>query len=229
MGLDMYLYKITRLSVGERNRLDGAREELVRAEGYSCFDKDYVDKDYPELFRKAKGLLTQIKVVTRKEDLDAVKRDFGISENAEPTWKTVDSGLVTFKFLNEDGSVKEASLSVAEFKSKYVHDEVCETYAWKADEIAYWRKDYGLQERIHASARLREREADRLKQRRIRLKWEANEIPTVREDKKKLGSILNTEYYPLTKRQISMIEGACGKKFPRPADSGEAIVYWEWY
>lgn len=229
MGLDMYLYKVTRLSAGEKARLEGARFEQFEAEGFSCFDKENVDEDYPELFRKVKGLLTPIDVVMRIENLQALKRDEGIPEDAYVCSRSISPNSLSYAFETTDGFSKKVTFALAEYEKKYVLDETRRSYSWKKEQIGYWRKDYGLQERIYESALLREREAERLKERRRLLRRSSDPAPLVREDAKKWGEILNTEYYPLTKRQVAVIERACGKTFPKAADAAEAIVYWEWY
>lgn len=196
MGLDMHMFKITRLSIKERNEIVGLRAEELDARGFYVVPKESVDK-YPELYGKVVDWFTPTKATHLVVDMEKLRKENGISDDADVVCRSILGTEIKMTFANDDDSFrKELSFKTPDFERDYVVDSEDDFYVWKQEEVGYWRKDYSLQSEIHELLG---------------------------------GNVENTGYYPLTKTQLKKIERFSGKKFPHPLDSGEVVVYWEWY
>ena len=191
MGLDMYLFRLTRLNLKEREMLEGKDAETIRGLGYSVF-LEIKNKKY----KYAKDFLSPIASSVRMIDFKKIKADFEIPDDANRQFASYGSAETTFEYGNESGFEKTVKIPNSEMESKYTYAEPMTVYVWKEEEVAYWRKNWDLREKL------------------------------TRVTKK---NIKNMGYYPLTDRQVSVIERISGKKIPRARDEGETVAYFEWY
>lgn len=162
MGLDMYVYKVTKLSNSDVDHvLHLTPDEIQNIDEDDYFSApvnmtlcDRIDgiKKYDALF----PFLTKIHVPRQFVNLAQMKKDFGIPED----WSTGGQGWSwdpgtnknynAYHFSNPDCTAdREVKLEDEEFEQKYVYIESADCYLWREEEVSYWRKEYELRDRLH--------------------------------------------------------------------------------
>ena len=139
MGLDMYLYKIKKIE--DASRYNGRAEEDIP---FTVFNISENDPDFEPLFGQIADYLYPVSIDVEEFDEEKFTADFGI----EP-----DDYQVSFCY-GFDGaefgynSGKIIKLEPSEYIA-YFRRVIRERLIADLDEVAYWRKEYDLQEDIH--------------------------------------------------------------------------------
>lgn len=147
MGLDMYMYRAKKLNEAEVKSLIGKHAQKIAEESdYTYFTKNEVLDD-PELAE----LMPMLTTVTMKNtfiNMEKIRKDNEIPEDAYIAGSSYSNKGNSYSFRNDSGFHKEVSLP----------EDVLQTYLFDADEeylvchmeeVAYWRKEYDVQDFIH--------------------------------------------------------------------------------
>lgn len=142
MGLDMWMYGIKDISNDEIP--DNMPESWYIDNGYSLINKYENDEDeFDRLFYDMYKYSVARTVIYTITDFDKIKKDYGINEKA----------YLCFMGHNKLGfqygkSYKEIIIKQDKL-DKYDTEITREALVYKADELAYWRKEYDLQDLIY--------------------------------------------------------------------------------
>ena len=137
MGLDMYAYKVRKPSLDPSKVY--ARQELQR---------EYVvlppDEATSELYQQVTPYAQKLRVTCRYYDLEKIREDFNMPD-AE-IWMVSSEGIGIGGKVN--GIETTRKISTEQITACYivVREEECLVFA--AESVAYWRKEYDLQELI---------------------------------------------------------------------------------
>lgn len=137
MGLDMYLYRINKVTEEDIEALTGTHIDDV-PEGFNCMTR----KDFDERASEMDELLPYVKLVKMRAQIQDTERfyeDFGIDFDDEVValFGSYESQEMTFM------SGKKVCISREEALSYYDEKEV-DVYVWKQERIAYWRNAHDL-------------------------------------------------------------------------------------
>ena len=153
MGLDMYLYRISRISSSEQRKLRGLKEDEIRQQGYSIFHKP--SKHESDLLKNIMPYLRGIKIPMEYFDMKKIIKDFKIPRNALPCGSMYAHNQVKFDFCSPDYKKSYvADLNSHELIKKYTYTKLTNCYVSRVAEIGYWRKNYDLQDKIYQAADL---------------------------------------------------------------------------
>lgn len=148
MGLDMYVYKIGKISdeISEKLKAKPVHADSFRDDfGVSgicadCYDESLEGSLFP--------FFTKVRVIKTFWDMEKVWRDYQIPEgcryDAGGGWS---SGYTEFYFCNGKSGDEYESMTVKipeSEESKYLFDKEGDIYVFTMEEVAYWRKNYPL-------------------------------------------------------------------------------------
>jgi hypothetical protein len=200
MGLDMWMYKIGRLTDKEVDVLKGKTEAEISDMGYGCINYtsvlQYNEEDlFEDMFEY--GTIIDGKVNIFNED--RFKEDHGIDKNAYRCFGSYGNEIVFSYVLENTKETKEIKITEKEWE-KYIETEPALLLVYKKEEIGYWRKEYGLQNLIYT---MYENETSKI--------------------------IMNCGYHLMTKEMIDRIRKYDPKFRTGRRKRGEAYFYHEWY
>ena len=145
MGLDMWIYGIK--EINEKNIPENVTEEWLDDNGYSYVqqyeDDDEFDKMYPDLYDYS----IMKDVIFTDTDFDKIKKDYNLPKNALVSGFGSD-GTIIFSYGKLGRFRKENTKSNEELK-KYDKQVTRKALIYKYNELAYWRKEYDLQDLIY--------------------------------------------------------------------------------
>ena len=145
MGLDMFMFKVRKLSDKEVASLSGKNTQIFTNDILFFTKKDVEKEDTQDMLRDLKPYLTMIPAVTSFYDVEKIKADNDIPAEAMIGMRCHErNNTMRFTFYWKDGR-KEVSFA----DTDYVIDENVEVYACHHEEIRYWRKNYELQNKIY--------------------------------------------------------------------------------
>ena len=136
MGLDVYLYKVSKISTEEKDRLEGA--PINQSSGYQIFtseDENEIVFLHP--------YLSQISMEGEFYDLEKLKEFYKVAIDATVIGRMYSAEQVLFEF--SDGS--KVTISPTDF----VVSKDITTFVCKMDEICHWRGDYDVREAAHST------------------------------------------------------------------------------
>lgn len=147
MGLDMWVEKIKRISEEDKKI-----QRFRHTKPYTFDECIYITEDdalqSPELAEDIMSYLYKEDFVAEVTKYALICRDNGIPEDAHLwSWGSKLDGVELGFSFGED-SDKRIYLSNDELK-RYIEHVIQHYYIAEREEIKYWRKDYGLQEKIH--------------------------------------------------------------------------------
>ena len=137
MGLDMYLYRIDKVTEKDIKLLTGEHVDDV-GDGFNCMTR----KDFDERASEMDELLpyvTLIKMRAQVQDTERFYEDFGIDIDDEVVGVFGSYERQELTFL----SGKRISVSREEALSYYDEREV-DVFVWRQERIAYWRNAHDL-------------------------------------------------------------------------------------
>lgn len=145
MGLDMYLYRATRISSKEANNIKGMTINRISNEIPDMFVITESDMmKYPSLYAELKPYTVCVPVIDETIDTNKIMSDNSI--NGSLVGISFDDEKISFSFLpvNKTEAVR-ITLAGDDIERYTIRTEV-NAYAVRIEEIAYWRKFYELQE-----------------------------------------------------------------------------------
>lgn len=144
MGLDMFVYRITKLKEEEQNEVEKMTyKELCKSD----FHMLECDDDDDSLKRQINSYLFFVQKPVERIHFDRLKKVCDIPEEASLCW--VISGTFGFKRDNDDKDyeVNYNNLTPDQKKQATVTDTL--TFAvYKSEELLYWRKAYDLRDKL---------------------------------------------------------------------------------
>lgn len=140
MGLDMWIYGIKDISNDEIP--DNMPESWYINNDYKLIDK-YEEDEFDKLFHDMYKYSVVRNVIYTITDFDKIKKEYGINEKAYLCF--MGHGKIGFQYKK---SYKEIAIEQDEL-DKYDKEITREALVYKADELAYWRKEYDLQDLIY--------------------------------------------------------------------------------
>lgn len=158
MGLDQYLYEVTRLTAKEKAKIDKMSYDDIDGE-YNIVEVDD-DPDSGLLgleghkWRDIKDWVYVVEREVEEYDMGLVRAAFNLPDKAHFAGCMISSSGVTH-FVSDDsdeggGDWPYPSITDAELKEKNCFVMVKHKFAvYKTAELAYWRKEYDLQQLMH--------------------------------------------------------------------------------
>ena len=141
MGLDMYVFRITNPNLKHRVY----SQDEIRSMGLTtCTVDDFAAAD--AAMAQLMPYVSKIKVINKYYDVKAIIRDYNLPANSQIGVVSGQGIIVSGKY---NGQWVKADISHEEVKRKYIVPKIEDSYAWKTQEVAYWRKHYDLQERFY--------------------------------------------------------------------------------
>ena len=137
MGLDMYMYEIGKLDESEVIPLVGAKTNDIK-ERYHYIDKETFDAD-PDMYGDLIPYITEIPVIDTAFDYKSCFANYGINEEDMVTGSFCSNQEVGWSFI----SGAHIKIAQDEYES-YLYEQEILVYVFKSREVAYWRKNYDL-------------------------------------------------------------------------------------
>lgn len=158
MGLDQYIYKVTRISDKElesimlKNHRDFRDEYTIIGEGMTF------DNITPDLM----GLIPYIREIQYYQnayDIDKIKADNGVSESSIYGSVCFGNGGIAWDFFEPGhGSFfdtrKKVFVSADDLDNKYIITQLEHAFVAKLGEVCYWRKNYILQDAVYDTCKV---------------------------------------------------------------------------
>ena len=143
----MWIYGIK--EINEKDIPENVTEEWLDDNGYS-YVQQYEDDDeneFDKMYHDLYDYSIMKNVIFTDIDYDKIKKDNKLSKNAMLAgWKS--GGIFIFQYGKYGGLTKEVPISNEELK-KYDKQVTRKALIYKYDELAYWRKEYDLQDLIY--------------------------------------------------------------------------------
>lgn len=185
MGLDMYLYAVSKPSEEECRALMGRKMSNIwdLPKGFMTIEKERFDnEDTAYLYRELLPFVDYIEVVADVFDQDSCWKEHGIESSDDICGMFMNDKNICW--TTTDG--RKVSIDEEEY-NLYVYESNIEMCLIKCSQLAYWRGEYDLHEVIEA----------------IRLKQKATEhangsLPILLPEMIKSSSISNCGYYQLS-------------------------------
>ena len=220
MGLDMYIYKISKISEQEALWMFGKPISFLKEKFPRC-DFFPVPEEDSEDYALVEGLVPyahKIAVLVEKWNFEKIRKGFGIPDYAtDGRVCMIGGGKTCFSFTkpvsdfcgceeeDEESESDDAPENASErFEAEIPDDEqekyvdvVAESaYVVKQEEIAYYRKYYVLQEALHQLSPV---------------------------------TVENCGYYEMTDDMLDAVSDYDNFFQTPDLEDGEALFYWEWY
>ena len=141
MGLDMWMYGIKDISNEEVP--DGMPESWYNENGYKIITYYDNDSDFENMFYDMYDYSVVKNVEYTETDFEKVKKDYHINKKANISFWG--NNVIGFSYGNY---YKEIEISQDEL-DKYDKKVFRKALIFKGDELAYWRKEYDLQDLIY--------------------------------------------------------------------------------
>lgn len=142
MGLDMWMYGIKDIS-GEEIP-DGMPQEWYEEHDYKLITHYENEDDFDKMYGDMYGNCSVIRNVEYTEtDIEKLKKDYEIHEKANLS--SIIGGRLGFSYNKKHWEIEISEDEIKKYDKKVFR----EALIFKADELAYWRKEYNLQDLIY--------------------------------------------------------------------------------
>ena len=142
MGLDMWMYGIKDISNDEIP--DNMPESWYEEHGYEMIEHYEDDNDFDNMYHDIYDYSVIRNVEYTETDFEKIKEDYNVNKDAHVSMLG-SGGVIGFSCRNY---YKEVKISEDEL-NKYDKKVFRKSLVYKADELAYWRKEYDLQDLIY--------------------------------------------------------------------------------
>lgn len=150
MGLDMWIYGIK--EINEKDIPENVTEEWLDDNDYSYVQQYEDDDEFDKMYHDLYDYSIMKNVIFTDIDYDKIKEDNKLPKNAILAGWQSDGTFIfqygIFHYGEYSKLIKEVTISDEEFK-KYDKQVIRKALIYKYDELAYWRKEYGLQDLIY--------------------------------------------------------------------------------
>lgn len=205
MGLDMHIFKISKLTNAEIKRLTNKNVQDFPNNITYFRKKEIEENDADRLFAQIKPYMSEINAVVSLIDIEKIKKDYQIPEDAYISGQHYTKDSTGFSFRNSRGFHTQVEFSDNEIDTKYLLHKTESLYVCHKKEVAYWRKHYDLSTYI---SEMMETPVEN-----------TGYYPLTDEQIEEICDYQRD--YPREYERYQPI--------PYPANDNEAIVYWEWY
>lgn len=142
MGLDMYVYKVSKIGLEKRTYTSAELREL----GLSFVSADNV-KENEDLYYQLLPYTIKRDVSAEFFDMEKIIADYNLPSNSSIGMMSYEKIIVSGK--NENGEYVKQEITREEIDNKYTVTKINPYYIWKDKEVAYWRKHYDLQDWVY--------------------------------------------------------------------------------
>lgn len=142
MGLDMYVFRIRKPDLNYRVY---SQDEIRELNLTTCTIDDFEKAD--AAMSQLLPYVSKIKVINEYYDVEAIIKDYNLP--AKSHIGTVSSHGIRVSGKSTSGQWVSVDISTEEIECKYIISKIEDSYAWKTQDVAYWRKHYDLQERFY--------------------------------------------------------------------------------
>ena len=142
MGLDMWIYGIKDIS--NEDIPDGMPESWYEKNGYRLITHYDDDDDFEQMFHDMYAYSAEKNVEYVEIDFDKIKEDYGIKKEAHLSYFW--HNTVGFSYKDYYKKIDISQNEWDNYEKKVFH----KTLIFKGDELAYWRKEYDLQDLIYS-------------------------------------------------------------------------------
>lgn len=142
MGLDMSVYKVSKIGLEKRTYSTSELREL----GLSFVSADDV-KENENLYYQLLPYTIKRDVSAEFFNMEKIIADYNLPSNSHVGMMSYDKITVSGK--NENGEYVSQDITRDEIVKKYTITKVNPYYIWKDKQVAYWRKHYDLQDWIY--------------------------------------------------------------------------------
>ena len=142
MGLDQYVYKIEKTKLEERIYTSAELREL----GLNFTEARNVD-EYPNLYADLLPYAIKRYVSSEYYDVEKMIADYNLPSNSHVWMQSYDKIALGGK--TDDGERVQQEITREEIEEKYTVTKTFPYYIWKESEVAYWRKNYNLQDLVY--------------------------------------------------------------------------------
>lgn len=146
MGLDMYLYKVYKVTEMEASLFIGSNLSKL-PNGWRYFDKEDVAENnnmFKDLLPYMQPIFAYIDVI----DVRKIKINNDIPEDASITGQYFNGENITFTFRWENNG-ENSSKDITFNEDDYILTKEVEVYLCKMENVYCWRKDYETEEAIY--------------------------------------------------------------------------------
>ena len=146
MGLDMYVFKMSRLT---KEELD-AIKEVGRLEEDNRYLSISEDKIHESLYRDLEGYFEKVTVDNEYIDIDKVKKDNGIPEEAFVVGQSIGGGKISYSLSLGGGQNNfwNVELTREEIEESYLKTVRENVYLAKSELVGYWCQEEELNNTI---------------------------------------------------------------------------------
>lgn len=146
MGLDMWMYGIKK--VNEDDVPDNMAEIWYENEGYNVIQVEENDDEFDKMCHDLFEYAVVRNVEYTETDFNKIKREYGIPEEAYLYFIRGDGTKMGFQY-GEHGRIHK-EIDIPENKvDDYDKKVFRKSLIYQCDELAYWRKEYDLQDLIY--------------------------------------------------------------------------------
>lgn len=138
MGLDMYAYRFIKPSLEDRVY---ERDELFEM-GYGYF-KPGATEDKPELLEDILPYTQQLKINLQLIDLEKLQKHYGFDELPQVAMISSEEQIYRGERAGEPYSI---TIKRQDLIDHFVYSSVMECVVFKYEKVAYWRKEYDVQD-----------------------------------------------------------------------------------
>lgn len=139
MGLDSYIYRIKKPE-GLGDKVYSSEE--LRKMGLIAILAEYQDDP---LIRELKPYCATVQVESPYINMQSIREAYDFSEDADVVAQCGDGSIIVSE-KRPNGTEHSQEISGAEMRDKYLLNLVEEHIAFRRERIAYWRKDYNIEE-----------------------------------------------------------------------------------
>ena len=141
MGLDMWMYGIKDIS-GE-DIPDNMPQEWYEEHDYKLITHYENDDDFDKMYGDMYIYSAIRNVEYIETDMEKLKKDYKINENAHLS--SIIGGKLGFSYNKKSWEIEISEDEIKKYDKKVFRKALI----FKADELAYWRKEYNLQDLIY--------------------------------------------------------------------------------
>ena len=140
MGLDICIYRVSKPAPFENRIYD---IEDLQAKGYCVI---LPGSENSELFWELLPYTQRVKAKVAYLDMKAVRETYGLSEESYPCAWHANGGIGILDPTAEDRII---DLTQEEIKNQFTDVREEDVLVYSKEEVAYWRKDYDVQDFFH--------------------------------------------------------------------------------
>ena len=149
MGLSMHLYRKQKVSEEVADSLDGKNLDYI-PENLFWYTKEDVDNNH-DIFKDLMPLLTKVTMIATDYDIDNIKLDNGIPENAVLVGTDYLTTETIFTFCSDDkkSSICKKVTINDDDKYQYLVCKPFEAYICEGEKVYQWRNAHEVQDYIY--------------------------------------------------------------------------------